>query len=214
MITCGGVWLTQWALLMMFGLDLSVILGLRPAMVIRGFLWQPLTYMFLHSPLAISHILFNMLLLWMMGGELERVWGSRGFLRYYLVTGFGAGMFSLVMGLAAGTANTITIGASGAIFGLIIAYGVLFGERTILFMMMIPMKARTFAWIMFAVAFFSTWNPSSGGVAHIAHLGGAVTGFLYLKRAWRVGPFLSELRWKVRRRRFRVLDRDDDQTFH
>ena len=215
MIVCAVVWLFQWAFLALFRFDLSVFLGLSPALVVRGFLWQPFTYMFLHSPLAISHILFNMLMLWMIGGELERVWGSRAFLRYYVACGVGAGLFALVMGWFAGTVNTITIGASGAIFGLIIAYGMIFGERTILFMLMFPMKARTFAWIMFAVAFFSTWNPGAGGVSHIAHLGGAVTGFFYLRRIWRLGPFLADLRWKLRRRRFRVLRRrDDDYPFH
>jgi membrane associated rhomboid family serine protease len=215
LIASTAVWLIQWFCLRAFDFDLSIFLGLAPALVARGFLWQPVTYMFLHSPLVLSHILFNMLMLWMIGGDLERLWGSRGFLRYYLISGVGAGVFSLGLGWASGAPNTITVGASGAIFGLIVAFGMLFGERTILFMMLFPMRARTFAWIMFAIAFFSTWNPQSGGVAHVAHLGGAVTGFLYLKRAWRPLPLVSELRWRLRRRRFRVLGRrHDDYPFH
>ena len=119
------------------------------------------------------------------------------------------GLFNESMG------SVPTIGASGAIFGLVVAFGMLFGDRTILFMMMFPMKARTFAMIMFAIAFFSTWDAQGSGVSHVSHLGGAVTGFLFLKRAWKLTPFLSDLRWKIRRRRFRVLNRrDDDYPFH
>jgi membrane associated rhomboid family serine protease len=91
-----------------------------------------------------------------------------------------------------------------------IAYGIVFANRPILFMMIFPMYARTFAWILFAFAFFSTWSASSSGVSHVAHLGGAITGYLYLKRAWRVGDFYRELRWKLRRRRFKVMPPDDD----
>ena len=111
--------------------------------------------------------------------------------------------------------NVPTIGASGAIFGLIAAYGIIFGERRILFMLIFPMKARTFAIILGAMALFNTVNQPGSGVSDVAHLGGAVTGFLYLKRVWRPGRLLSELRWKLRRRRFKVMDRrDDDYPFH
>ena len=199
-----------------FGFEWAVLLGLVPDQVIRGYIWQPFTYMFLHEPQLIFHLLFNMVFLWMLGGDLERAWGSKPFLRYYLTCGVGAGIFSLVLGLLSGApaSGSATIGASGAIFGLVAAFGIVFGDRTILFMMMFPMKARMFAWIMFGVAFFSTWNSTGSNVSHIAHLGGAVTGFLYLKRAWRLGPFISGLRWRLKRRRFRVLDRDDDYKFH
>ena len=215
MITCGAVWFVQWVAIAMFHVALEPIFGLVSGLTIRGWVWQPFTYMFLHSTRSIGHILFNMLFLWFLGSELERLWGSKTFLRYYLVCGVGGGLFALVMGLFSGGAMIPTVGASGAIFGLIVAYGMVFSGRTILFMLIFPMTARTFAILMFAIAFLSTWDQASSGVSHIGHLGGAVTGFLYLKRAWRVGPFLSELRWKLRRRRFRVMDRhDDDYPFH
>ena len=194
--------------------DLTTIFGLIPAMVVRGWVWQLVTYMFLHGQ-GLSHLLFNLLFLWLFGSELERIWGGRAFVKYYFISGIGAGVFAVILGMFTDAGYVRTVGASGAIFGLLIAYGTVFAERTILFMLIFPMKARTFAWIMFGIAFFSTWDQSGSGVSHIAHLGGAVTGFLYLKRAWRVVPFLSELRWKLRRRRFRVMDRhDDDFPYH
>jgi len=211
MIACGSIWFLQFLLYQGALADISGWFGVVPAKVIRGWLWQPVTYMFLHSPREILHILFNMLILWMFGGELERTWGSRGFLRYYLVCGVGAGIAAVLFGLVIqGMSTVATVGASGAIYGLMIAYGVVFSERTILFMLIFPMKARTFALVIFAIAFFSTISQSGGGVSHIAHLGGAVVGYLYLKRAWRVGELYREIKWKVRRRKFKVLPPSDD----
>ena len=107
-------------------------------------------------------------------------------------------------------ANTPTIGASGAIFGLFMAYGMIFADRTILFMLIFPMKARTMAIIMFALTFFYLISQPGSGVSHIAHLGGAVTGFLYLKRAWRIGDLYRDIRWRLLRRRFKVMRPPDD----
>jgi membrane associated rhomboid family serine protease len=212
MIACGAVWLVQFFALATARFDLMPYLGMRPDMVIRGWLWQPVTYMFLHDPAGPFHLILNMLMLWMFGGELERYWGSRAFLRYYLICGIGAGLLSIPYAYAFGTQGIVTVGASGAIYGLFMAFGMVFAERTVLFMMLFPMKARTMAMIMFGVAFFYAVTQPRGGVAHIAHLGGAVVGYLYLKRAWRVGEFFRDLKWKIRRRRFKVMppnDRDD-----
>jgi membrane associated rhomboid family serine protease len=216
-----SVWLLQVLLgsvrFSMFGLTFEEIFGVVPSLVIRGLIWQPLTYVFLHSPTGLMHILFNMLFVWMFGGELERYWGGRGFLRYYLICGIGGGLFAVVMGLAGGWLGSpadylsVTIGASGAVFGLMTAFGIIFGDRTVLFMLLFPMKARTMAMILFAIAFFYTVTGSGDNVSHVGHLGGAVTGFLYLKRAWRLGDFYRELRWKIRRRRFKVMSRDDNK---
>jgi membrane associated rhomboid family serine protease len=213
MIACAAVWLVQLGSRFFAGFALEPLFGLVPAAIFRGWLWQPFTYMFLHSPTDLFHLLFNMLMLWMFGGELERFWGSRAFLRYYVVCGVGAGLFAAVTGLLGGEQAMLlpTIGASGAIFGLFMAYGMVFAERTVLFMLIFPMKARTMALIMFALTFFYTISLPGSGVSHIAHLGGAVTGFLYLKRAWRIGQFYRELRWKYLRRRFKVIPPDDDR---
>ena len=215
-IVCAVVWFLQFVLLQT-RIDLAGFLGVVPDRVITGWIWQPLTYMFLHSPLGPFHLLFNMLMLWMFGSELERHWGSRSFVRYYLICGVGAGIAAVLFGLfVPGMSGIPTVGASGAIFALFIAYGMVFSERTILFLLIFPMKARTMAIVMFAMTFVYTWSQPYGGVSHIAHLGGAVVGFLYLKRAWRVGNLYRELRWKMRRRKFQVMsseDRDDSDRW-
>ncbi len=212
-IICGGIWLLQFILASMsWGAGLLEIwLGVTPALVItRGMIWQPFTYMFLHSQEALSHILMNMLFLYMFGGELERQWGSRGFLIYYLVCGTGAGVIVVLTGiLSAATAGRATIGASGAIYGLILAYGMLFSNRVILFLMFFPMRVRTFAWIAFGIAFLSALGRANTGTSHIAHLGGGLVGYLYLKRVWRFGEFYRELKWKLQRRKFKVIPPDD-----
>jgi membrane associated rhomboid family serine protease len=215
-IVCASVWALQFILGMFGQYWPALVFGVVPAWFIRGFLWQPLTYLFLHDNAMIMHLVINMLILWMIGGDLERNWGSRGFLRYYLVCGVGAGLLVVVLA-PFGSADAMTrptIGASGAIYGLILAYGVLFSERTMLFMMIFPMKARTLAIILFFIAFVSAFGSGSR-ISHVAHLGGMVIGYLYLKRAWRVGEFYRELKWKLARRRFRVVQRDDqDRWMH
>jgi membrane associated rhomboid family serine protease len=169
--------------------------------------------MFLHNPGDPFHLLFNMLMLWMFGGELERFWGARGFLTYYLICGLGAGVVITLAGLAMGglDAVTPTIGASGALFGMFIAYGTVFARRTVLFMLLFPMQARTMAMLLTALSVFYLIGQPGGNVSHVAHLGGALTGFLYLKRVWRVGDLYRELRWRIRRRRFKMVPPPDDR---
>jgi len=217
MIACGAVWVVQFLSYSALGGDvLSSWLGLVPARVAQGWIWQLGTYLFLHDPVQPFHILFNMLLLWMMGGDLERHWGPKRYLTYYLVCGIGAGVFVTLTGLwSEGMgARYPTIGASGAIYGIILAFGIVYAERMVLFMLVFPMRARTLSWILFALAFLSNWSSRGrGGISHIAHLGGMVVGYLYLKRAWRVGEFAREIRWRIRRRRFRIMDRNDDDRW-
>ena len=125
--------------------------GLLPEAVIGGLeLWRPLTYMFVHDPGGFGHILFNMLALWMFGVDLERRWGTQAFARYYLVTGLGAGLSQLVISLLPfeGTAGLYTVsvvGASGAVYGVILAWALLFPHRQVLFMFVFPLPARIFA---------------------------------------------------------------------
>jgi len=220
-IACGAMWLVQLVALHVLHQDLSPILGLVPALVVHGWIWQLATYMFLHDPHDPLHLLLNMLMLWMFAGELERVWGLRGFLRYYLVCGLGAGVSAVILGLLAGdvAAFVPTIGASGALFGLLVAYGVVFARRTILFMLIFPMQARTMAMILVALNLFyllGQSNQPGAQVSHVAHLGGALTGFLVLKRAWRLGELYRELRWKFRRRKFKMMPPEgpDDRWLH
>jgi len=181
--------------------------ALTPNSVLKGFVWQIGTYMGLHS--GLGHVFFNMLLLWMFSGELERIWGGRGYLRYYLVCGLGGGVAIFIQGIIRNP-EVPTLGASGALYGMIVAYGMLFSERRVLFMMMFPMKAKTFALIFFFFALYYNFASAGGGVSHIGHLGGAVTGFIYLKRAWRIDKLYKELRWRIQRRRFKVMMGDND----
>lgn len=173
------------------GQPITQIFSLIPDNVIsRFFLWELGTYMFLHSS-SVFHILFNMLLLWWLGGELEQRWGSRFFLAYYLVSGIGAAIiYTLVVFLVSLFNNgavlvwTVPVmGASGAIFGLMLAYGVIFGERVVYFMMLFPMRAKYFTMILGAVEVVTLLNNGLGGgeVANLAHIGGLVAGFLFLQ---------------------------------
>jgi membrane associated rhomboid family serine protease len=166
--------------------------GLVPQSVLsKFFVWQPVSYMFMHS-LSPWHLLFNMLMLWMIGGELETRWGSRFFLMYYFVCGVGAGilyfLFTVFWALASNQASglvTPMIGASGSVFGLMLAYAILFGERTIMFLMIFPMKAKYAMMIFGALLVFSLLGSlapgaTDDGIAHMAHLGGVISGFLFL----------------------------------
>lgn len=170
---------------------ISRLFALYPGKVVMDFMfWQPLTYMFMHS-MNVSHLVLNMMMLWFIGTELEQRWGSRFFLAYYLISGFGAGLiycfgmavYFLVTGSQQGLMVPV-IGASGAIFGLLLAYGILFGERILHFMMIFPMKAKYFVMILGAVEIVSMLaaGASGGGgdVAYLAHLGGLASGYLTL----------------------------------
>ncbi len=169
--------------------------------------WQLFTYMFLHDPTGVGHILFNMLFLWMFGKDIEPVWGTRRFLQYYFVCGVGAGICALLMSAVFGPdAGGRTIGASGAIFGLLLAFGVLFPDATILFAFIFPMKAKYAVAIYAAIAFFMTTLPSGSGVSHVAHFGGMLWGYLYLKTNLSKLDFLRSAEdwyrnWKLQRAR-------------
>jgi len=180
-------------------------LGLVPVLVLHQFwVWQLATYMFLHG--GIFHILFNMLALWMFGAELERTWGTRYFLKFYFVTGIGAGaltvLFSLLpFGFAQQLQRSIIIGASGSIYGLLLAYALYFPERPILMFFVFPIPAKIFVTIMGAIALYSSLSDS-GGIANATHLGGLLVAYVFLKSG-RIHP-LSELKyrylkWKINR---------------
>ncbi|MFI5177661.1 MAG: rhomboid family intramembrane serine protease [Vicinamibacterales bacterium] len=196
--------------------------GLVPAEVIeRWRVWQLGTYLFVHSPQDVFHILFNMLAVWMFGTDLERRWGTRAFVTYYFVCGIGAGLSMTLVSLIPWAPLHVvydarTIGASGAVYGLILAWALIFPSRQILFMMFFPIPARVFAFIMGAIALLSAIGASGGPVANLAHLGGMLAGWLYLK-----GPGNMRLELKYRltkwrmerlRRRFNIHrgGRDDD----
>jgi membrane associated rhomboid family serine protease len=202
-------------LLPLVGPSLTLWLGLVPALVVeRWWVWQPATYLFLHG--GLFHLLFNMLALWMFGVDLERVWGTRFFVRFYFVAGIGAALTTLVISLlpfafAEALYASVTVGASGAIYGLLVAFAMMYPHRPIYLYMLFPIPARVFVLIIGAISFLSSVTEPRGGVAHATHLGGLVVGYLYL--AGRRGGALSSLRshwlrWRMARlrKRFEVHD--------
>jgi len=155
--------------------------GLVPAVVLNRFaIWQLFTYMFLHSPFGFEHILFNMLTLWMFGKDLETTWGTKRFLNYYFMCGIGAGVCVVIANYLFGDPYTRTIGASGAIYGLLIAFGMTFPDVQVLFSFIFPMKAKYFVAIIGAIAFISSFGANTG-VSNVAHLGGMIFGYIFLK---------------------------------
>lgn len=187
-----GIWFIFQILMESFGkVPFTGIFNLVPIQVFYEFkIWQVVTYMFLHSTDGVTHLLFNMLTLWFFGSELEQRWGSRFFLTYYLVCGIGAailycGGVAAFAAYSGGQAELYVsvVGASGALFGLMLAYGMVFGERMIYFFMLFPMKARYFVMLMGFIQLASLVSSSrrGGEVAYLAHLGGLVVGFFFLR---------------------------------
>lgn len=162
----------------LLGIDWFMALGLVPALVWKGWIWQLVTYMFLHG--SFLHILINMFILWMFGGELERHWGKKEFLKYYFLTGIGAGLCTVVVDPGS---SIPVIGASGAIYGILLGYGLTFPNSVIYLYFLLPIKAKYFVIIFGLIEFIATISPRGDMVAHLAHLGGMVFGFVYLKRS-------------------------------
>ena len=170
-------------LLQFFGADRFLLqyFALRPASLFSMFaLWQLVTYMFLHG--GIAHILFNMLALWMFGKELDETWGTQRFLRYYFFCGIGAGLCIVLANyiLPSGNPAGVTLGASGAIYGVLLASAVLWPDRILYFNFLFPIKMKYFVMIYAAIAFLGSTNMNSG-VSDIGHLGGLLCGWIYLK---------------------------------
>ncbi len=201
--TQAHLWLIEW-------------FGLMPRGVTHGLrVWQPFTYLFLHG--GLMHLLINMLVLWMFGRDLELTWGRRRFYAYYFVTGMGAGVVNIIVKTIAdpagrGSALQPTIGASGAIYGVLLAAAMVFPDRQVwLIPFPITLPMRAYVAIMGAIEFFGTLGASGDNISHISHLGGMLVGYFYLRR----GSFLYRMRnrlldWKRRRMRhkFDVYMRD------
>ncbi len=196
--------------------SITLALGLRPADIFGQLhVWQPLTYMFLHG--GIFHILFNMLALWMFGVELERMWGSRFFVQYYMVTGVGAALTTIVLSLtplpfADQLYYSLTIGASGAVYGVLLAYALYFPNRPIYMYMIFPIPAKYFVMIMGAISLFSAMSGPGGGIAHTTHLGGLAAGYLYLKGGTGTGRIhaIAEIKYRYMKWRINKMRRKFD----
>jgi membrane associated rhomboid family serine protease len=172
-----SVYLLQIILRLFGSRFLDLHFGLVPLFVTNDLmLWQFATYMFLHG--GVFHIFFNMLTLFMFGNELERYWGTRRFLTYYFITGIGAGICSWLVAMHS---LAIVIGASGAIYGLLLAYGITYPNRIVYLNFLLPIKVKWLVLIMGAMAFLSSIGGADSDVASIAHLGGMLVGYLFLK---------------------------------
>jgi membrane associated rhomboid family serine protease len=201
----GTVWVLTW-----FGLiPTAVIPGLR--------VWQPFTYLFLHG--GLMHILINLLILWMFGTDLERVWGERKFYTYYFVCGVGAGLVNVAAAwiptfFGRPVADVVTIGASGAIFGVLIACAILFPDRQVaLIIPPVVLSMRVFVGVMAAIEFFSELGAGGDNVSHICHLGGMLIGYLYLRRGsffFNTRNALADWKRKRTRKKFEVYMRKRD----
>lgn len=177
---------------------LTYYLGLTPALVVeRGFVWQIVSYMFLHSTSGFFHIFFNMYALLIFGTPIEQEWGSKRFLGYYLFCGAGAGLSILVINLISqGVAYNIpTIGASGAVFGLLLAFGVLYPNAEILLFFFVPIKAKYLVMLYGLLELYLELFGGNSSISHIGHLGGLFFGIVYFLVARRKGiSFRAKMR--------------------
>ena len=174
----------------------------------RGFIWQPLTYLFIHG--GFWHILMNMFVLWMFGMEIENYWGKKEFYKYYFITGIGSGLITLLFSL---NSTIPVVGASGAIYGILVAFALMFPNRYLYLYFLIPIKAKYFVIFIAVVTFFSTFAPGTSNISHLTHLGGFLIGFVYLKR-WQISSFVRSkfpnIRIKIPIRRVRKTSKDEE----
>ncbi len=212
LLITGAAFIATYIPAQLFGWDEPFALfGLQPYAVTHNlFVWQLFTYLFLHW--GFFHIIFNLFALWMFGADLENTWGSRRFLFYYLLTGVGAGVINVLL---SPSALSQTIGCSGAIYGLLLAYGVLFPDRPIYLYFFIPIKAKWFVILMGVIEFVTSFSQPGSGISHISHLGGMLVGFLYLRGRglpWSLQNSYQEWRRARLRRKFEAYMRKGDRS--
>ena len=162
------------------------LFGLVPNLFLSELmLWQPFTYMFFHAPfyssVGISHILLNMLGLWVFGRELEQAWGKKKFLKYYFITGIGSGLITYIFQMSS---DNPVIGASGAVYGILLAYGISYPNRMLYIWGLIPVRSMWLVIIMGAIAFFGLLG-NADGISHVTHISGMLIGYFLLKKRWR-----------------------------
>lgn len=195
--------------------------GLIPALVERGEVWRVFTYQFLHG--GTGHLLLNMFGLWMFGAELEQRWGSAFFLRYYMVCALGGGALFTLFSLGTWMAS---VGASGAVYGILMAYAMCFPNRRVHLYFVLPIPVRYLIGALIVLELLQAIESTGTGIAHAAHLGGMAFGYAYLRSKGVAGPrpfpTLTEIRsWWSRRRRDREVRRrmrergwDDRENLH
>ena len=180
-------------------------LSLTPGDVIRGAVWQPLTYMFLHDPSGLWHVGLNLFALWMFGGTLERDWGTRRFLNFYLLCGVGAGLADVVLRLLMGTSAVATIGASGAVLAVVAAFAVMYPHTPILISFILPVPAWIVAAAYAAINLLGAVSDFSRGgnpnnTAFTVHLAGMALGWYCVRSR----PKLLDIDWQSTYRQWRL----------
>ncbi len=213
---------------------LTELFSVRPVMVWQqGYFWQPFTYMWLHG--SFGHIAMNLFSLWMFGSPLALAWGAKRFFRFYMVCGIGAGFListwpylAVVLGLSGGQSLwAYTLGASGAIYGVLLAYSLTWPDRTI--MLIFPPVAFRAIWLIPGLFVMTLMMDPGGNVSHVGHLGGVLVGWIYLQRSGQTGNPITIAQLKHRWQRYRMRQklrtvrndefkgrsrRDNDHTLH
>jgi membrane associated rhomboid family serine protease len=189
LIAIAAVFILQLSASQFFGIPFSYLFGFSPEGMLRGFVWQIVTYPFLHG--GLTHILFNCLILFMLGTQMEMRWGTKRFFQYYAVCAMGGALLQILIWLlsmpfSAGFSHSLgsipIVGASGALYGLFVAFGKLYGNAQIMVFFMFPMKARHFVILLASIEIVSAvFYSQNSNVAHLVHLGGLITGYLMLK---------------------------------
>lgn len=171
-------------------------------------LWQPFTYLFFHG--GIWHVLINMLVLWMFGSELEMMWGRKSFFKYYFLTGIGSGIVTILFNV---NSQIPVVGASGAIYGILLAYGLMFPNRLVYIYFLFPVRVKYFVIFIGVVAFFSSINQGNSNISHLTHLSGMAIGFFYLRSNISLGLVkrfftsqVDEVKRKVKKHRQEKID--------
>ena len=188
--------------------DLAQIFGLSPSNF-WPMVWQPVTYMFMHGDFF--HLFMNMFVLWMFGSEMESLWGKKEFLKYYFITGIGSGLIWALFNWS--NPLSLLIGASGSIYGILLAYGVTFPERKILIYFLFPVKVKYFVVVLGIIAFFSAMGSGGSNVSHLTHLSGMVVGLFYLKQKKHENTFKYFWKSKINKQKENKIKRLNESKF-
>ena len=165
------------------------LFGLVPKLVwSEKMIWQPVTYLFFHG--GVWHVLINMFVLWMFGSELERLWGKNQFLKFYFITGIGSGLVTMFVNIQS---LTPVVGASGAVYGVLLAYGLTYPNRTVYLYGIIPIKSLWFVLGIGLIAFMSSFDNMSQ-VSHVTHLSGMLIGYFMIKKPIKLKGLWFQLR--------------------
>ena len=181
--------------------------GLIPAKTLfEANIWQPFTYMFLHD--GFFHILLNMLFLWMFGKEVELSWGKIAFYKYYLITGVGSGLLNAMIHY---NSTIPVVGASGAVFGILLAFAMIYPNRIVLLYGLVPMKVKYLVIGLALIALFSSILLKDSRISHLTHLSGMITGFVYLNWNWFKWKLNSYLKPKKKSKPTKVFSVNEEK---